>query len=50
MCLGKEFARLEMLIFLNNVVRKFKWNLEIPGEKIMHDPTPAEDTEVLFLC
>ncbi|KAL3850368.1 hypothetical protein ACJIZ3_012250 [Penstemon smallii] len=43
MCLGKEFARLEVLIFLHNVVRKFRWDLKIPAgdEKIIYDPVPT---------
>ncbi|KAL3654871.1 hypothetical protein CASFOL_000657 [Castilleja foliolosa] len=38
MCPGKEFARLEMLTFLHNVIRRFRWDLVIPGEKIIWDP------------
>lgn len=41
MCLGKEFARLEILIFLHNVVKRFKWGLLIPDEKIEYDPMPT---------
>ncbi|KAI3450918.1 hypothetical protein Pfo_007583 [Paulownia fortunei] len=41
MCLGKEFARLEILIFLHNIVTRFRWNLVIPGEKIIYDPIPT---------
>ncbi|KAG8387384.1 hypothetical protein BUALT_Bualt02G0015700 [Buddleja alternifolia] len=41
MCLGKEFARLEILIFLHNVVQRFRWKLKIPDEKIEYDPMPT---------
>lgn len=41
MCLGKEFARLEILIFLHNVVRRFRWKLQMPGEKIIYEPFPS---------
>ncbi|KAK9274410.1 hypothetical protein L1049_019224 [Liquidambar formosana] len=41
MCLGKEFARLEILVFLHNVVKGFKWDLLIPDEKIEYDPMPT---------
>lgn len=41
MCLGKEFARLEILIFLHNLVKKFRWDLANPGEKIIYDPIPT---------
>ncbi|GFQ08335.1 beta-amyrin 28-oxidase, partial [Phtheirospermum japonicum] len=40
MCLGKEFARLEILIFLHNIVMRFRWKMVIPGEKIAYDPMP----------
>ncbi|KAI3798269.1 hypothetical protein L1987_33540 [Smallanthus sonchifolius] len=38
MCLGKEFARLEVLAFLHNIVTNFKWELLIPDEKLEYDP------------
>ncbi|KAL6511143.1 hypothetical protein OROGR_022267 [Orobanche gracilis] len=38
MCLGKEFARLEILTFLHNVIRRFRWDLVIPGERILCEP------------
>lgn len=41
MCLGKEFARLEILIFLHNVITRFKWKLVNAGEKIVYDPMPT---------
>ncbi|XP_071736534.1 beta-amyrin 28-monooxygenase-like [Rutidosis leptorrhynchoides] len=44
MCIGKEFARLNILVFLHNVVTNFKWDLLVPDEKIEYDPigTPAK--------
>ncbi|KAL3529822.1 hypothetical protein ACH5RR_009144 [Cinchona calisaya] len=41
MCLGKEYARVEILVFLYNVVKKFRWNLLAPDEKIIYDPMPT---------
>ncbi|OWM89854.1 hypothetical protein CDL15_Pgr024603 [Punica granatum] len=41
MCLGKEFARVEILIFLHNLVNRFDWDLSIPNEKIIYDPLPV---------
>lgn len=38
MCLGHEFARIHILIFLHNMVTRFKWNLVIPNEAIGYDP------------
>ncbi|KAL8246387.1 hypothetical protein R6Q59_007603 [Mikania micrantha] len=44
MCLGKEFARMEVLAFLHNIITNFKWELLTPGEKIEYDPlaTPVK--------
>ncbi|KAK4753669.1 hypothetical protein SAY87_001773 [Trapa incisa] len=41
MCLGKEFARMEILVFLHNLVNHFDWELLIPNEKISYDPMPT---------
>lgn len=41
MCLGKEFARVEILVFLHNLVDKFHWDLAIPNEKIKYGPVPV---------
>ncbi|KAM0025994.1 putative cytochrome P450 [Helianthus debilis subsp. tardiflorus] len=38
MCLGKEFSRMEILVFLHNIITNFKWDLLIPDEKIEYDP------------
>ncbi|KAJ0818475.1 putative cytochrome P450 [Helianthus annuus] len=38
MCLGKELARVQVLVFLHNIVTKFKWDLLVPNEKIEYDP------------
>ncbi|CAK9149841.1 unnamed protein product [Ilex paraguariensis] len=40
MCPGSEFARLEILIFIHNLVTKFKWKKIIPDEKVIFDPAP----------
>ncbi|KAF5768546.1 putative cytochrome P450 [Helianthus annuus] len=41
MCLGKEFARMKVLAFLNNIITNFKWEVLIPDEKIEYDPMPT---------
>ncbi|OIW00549.1 hypothetical protein TanjilG_24279 [Lupinus angustifolius] len=38
MCIGQEFARLEILVFMHNIVKRFKWDLVNPGEKFKYDP------------
>ncbi|KAH6834099.1 hypothetical protein C2S53_016993 [Perilla frutescens var. hirtella] len=43
MCVGKEYARLELLVFMHNVVTRFKLQKAIPNEKIVFysSPMPA---------
>ncbi|KAL9139860.1 hypothetical protein ABFS82_O002500 [Erythranthe guttata] len=41
MCLGKEFARVEILIFIHNIIKRFRWKLKIVDPKIAYDPTPV---------
>ncbi|XP_059637061.1 beta-amyrin 28-monooxygenase-like [Cornus florida] len=40
MCPGKEYARMEILAFMYNVVRKFRWEKLLPDENIIVDPMP----------
>jgi len=40
-CPGSEFARMEILVFLHNIVKNFKWELVNPGEKVIVDPIPT---------
>ncbi|CAH9103530.1 unnamed protein product [Cuscuta epithymum] len=49
MCIGKEFARLEILIFLHNLIRRFRWSLLVPDEKVQYDPMPTP-VEGLPIC
>lgn len=40
MCPGKEYARLEILVFMHNLVTKIKWEKINPNEKISYIPSP----------
>ena len=50
MCAGKEYARLEILVFMHNVVTKFKWEKIIPEEKVLHIsfPMPVNGLPILL--
>ncbi|XP_055810668.1 beta-amyrin 28-monooxygenase [Solanum dulcamara] len=40
MCPGKEYARLEILVFMHHLVKRFKFDKIIPDEKIIVNPMP----------
>ncbi|GFZ09180.1 cytochrome P450, family 716, subfamily A, polypeptide 1 [Actinidia rufa] len=43
MCPGKEYARLEILVFMHHLVKRFKWEKMIPDEKIVVTPMPEPE-------
>ncbi|ERN13703.1 cytochrome P450 716B1 [Amborella trichopoda] len=43
MCPGLEFARVEILVFLHNLVKNYEWRLVFPDEKIKIDPMPVAE-------
>ncbi|KAF5206968.1 beta-amyrin 28-oxidase-like, partial [Thalictrum thalictroides] len=44
MCPGREYARVVILIFMHNLITKFKWETVLPNEKIIVKtmPRPAK--------
>ncbi|KAK8595873.1 hypothetical protein V6N13_000553 [Hibiscus sabdariffa] len=40
MCPGKEYARLEILVFMHNITKRYKWEKLLPQENIIVDPMP----------
>ncbi|KAK9910417.1 hypothetical protein M0R45_034380 [Rubus argutus] len=40
MCPGNEYARLVILVFMHNLVKRFKWEKVLPNEKVIVDPFP----------
>lgn len=40
-CPGKGFAKLQMPVFLHNVVKRFRWEIISLDEKIVFKPTPV---------
>ncbi|KAL3678628.1 hypothetical protein R1sor_021584 [Riccia sorocarpa] len=39
-CLGMEFAKMEMLVFIHHLVRRYSWSLKDPNGLIIRDPFP----------
>lgn len=40
MCPGKEYAKLEILVFMHNLVKRFKWTKLLENENIIVNPMP----------
>ncbi|KAJ6372839.1 hypothetical protein OIU76_027216 [Salix suchowensis] len=43
MCPGKEYARLEILVFMHNLVKRFRFDKLIQDEKIVVNPLPIPE-------
>ncbi|KAI8000069.1 Beta-amyrin 28-monooxygenase [Camellia lanceoleosa] len=46
LCPGKEYARLVVLTFIHNVVKKYKWEVLFPKEKVLGDMVPMPEKGV----
>ncbi|CAL5343421.1 unnamed protein product [Camellia sinensis] len=46
LCPGKEYARLVVLTFIHNVVKKCKWAVLFPKEKVLGDMVPMPEKGV----
>ncbi|KAI3997473.1 hypothetical protein MKX01_008080 [Papaver californicum] len=49
-CPGKDIAKLQILVFMYHVVRKYKWENVLPDEKVLLHPfpRPVDDLPVLL--
>jgi len=43
MCPGKEYARLEILVFIHNYVKRFRSEKILPHEKVIVNPLPIPE-------
>ncbi|KAK2641831.1 hypothetical protein Ddye_023594 [Dipteronia dyeriana] len=41
MCPGKEYARLEILVFMHNLIKRFNWEQLLRDEKTVAEPIPT---------
>ncbi|XP_038998311.1 beta-amyrin 6-beta-monooxygenase-like [Hibiscus syriacus] len=48
MCPGKEYARLEILTFIHNLITSFKWVKINPNEKISYITSPIPEEGLLI--
>ncbi|KAI8534049.1 hypothetical protein RHMOL_Rhmol10G0058600 [Rhododendron molle] len=42
-CPGKEFVRLQILVFMHHLVKRFRWEKLIPDEKVFYIPLPSSE-------
>jgi cytochrome P450 family 26 subfamily A len=40
MCIGNEFAKTKIMVFLHHLVLNYEWLIIHPSEKISYDPMP----------
>ena len=41
MCCGREYARIKVLVFLHNVVTRFRLSKANPNERVIYTPDPV---------
>ncbi|KAL3685960.1 hypothetical protein R1sor_003982 [Riccia sorocarpa] len=39
-CLGNEFAKMQMLVFVHHFIRGYRWSVTDPNETVIRDPAP----------
>ncbi|KAJ0017838.1 hypothetical protein Pint_11457 [Pistacia integerrima] len=48
LCPTRQYSRMAVLTFIHNVVKKFKWEMTIPDEKIIGDMMPYPEQGLLI--
>ncbi|KAL3679415.1 hypothetical protein R1sor_022371 [Riccia sorocarpa] len=47
-CLGNEFAKMEMVVFIHHLMKRYKWTLVDPEDPVVRDPTPRNQNRTLI--
>ncbi|KAL3685963.1 hypothetical protein R1sor_003985 [Riccia sorocarpa] len=48
-CPGNEFAKMEMLVFIHHLVRRYRWSVTDANEPIIRDPMPRTEKAIKFI-
>ncbi|KAL3679392.1 hypothetical protein R1sor_022348 [Riccia sorocarpa] len=47
-CPGNEFAKMEMLIFIHHLIKRYQWTLVDPDDPVIRDPMPMQRNRTLI--